>query len=50
MHRQLTLLAAAIALTSPLTQADHLEETVVTATHDTRTVDVNEALITSPDT
>jgi iron complex outermembrane recepter protein len=49
VYRQLTLMAAAIALASPLSQADHLEEILVIATHDTRTVDVNEAQIISPD-
>jgi iron complex outermembrane receptor protein len=46
---QFTRLAVAIALASPIAHADHIEETLVTATHDTRTVDVNEALIISPD-
>jgi iron complex outermembrane receptor protein len=31
-------------------QADHIEELVVTGTHDKRTIDVNEALLISPDT
>ena len=32
-----------------LSMADHVEEILVSARHDTRTIDVTEALIASPD-
>ena len=48
------LVISTIAVFGLLTQlparADHLEELVVTATHDKRTIDVSEALLISPDT
>ncbi|MFT4518342.1 MAG: iron complex outermembrane receptor protein [Halioglobus sp.] len=44
----LSLLPAAFLTTLPA-RADHLEELVITATHDTRTIDVTSALMISPD-
>ncbi|MEH6567577.1 MAG: TonB-dependent receptor [Halioglobus sp.] len=41
--------ALALSLISPTAAADHIEETLVTANHDTRSIDVNSALIISSD-
>jgi iron complex outermembrane recepter protein len=38
-----------LPLSSPLVFADHVEEVVVSGRHDTRTIDITEALIASPD-
>ncbi|MEH6581135.1 MAG: TonB-dependent receptor [Halioglobus sp.] len=43
------LLALAVSLVASAANADHLEEVIVSATHDTRSVDVNSALIISSD-
>ncbi|MCB1699957.1 MAG: TonB-dependent receptor [Pseudomonadales bacterium] len=49
MPRHPLYLAIAASLTSLPTLADHMEELVVTATHSTRTIDVTNALVISPD-
>jgi iron complex outermembrane receptor protein len=43
-------LAAAVASVTLLARADHMEEIVVRGVHDTRTIEVSEAFVISPDT
>ena len=49
MHRTAIFLGLAVALNCLNTQADHIEELVVTASHDTRTIDVTDELIIAAD-
>ncbi|MGB1139900.1 MAG: TonB-dependent receptor plug domain-containing protein, partial [Halioglobus sp.] len=53
MHRLKALPAALTALLAhgfaPLAQADHIEELLVSASHDRRTIDITDALSPSPD-
>ena len=44
-----SLLAVAVSLASHNTLASHIEEVVVRGVHDTRTIEVSEALVASPD-
>ncbi len=50
MHLKPIAGALGAILCSSLAQADHIEELVVVGSHNTRTIDVNSALIISPDT
>ena len=49
IHRYLGIAAALATVTALPALAQHMEETVVTATHSTRTIDVTNALSISPD-
>ena len=49
MHRTALYLGLTAALTSLSTQADHIEELVISASHDTRTIDVTDEMVVSPD-
>ena len=49
MHSSPLYLAVAAALTTLSAHGEHMEELVVTAIHDTRTVDVTSELVISPD-
>ena len=49
MHKRKLYLGIATALATLSVQADRMEELVVSASHDTRTIDVTEALSISPD-
>ncbi|MEP5567777.1 MAG: TonB-dependent receptor [Halioglobus sp.] len=49
MHRTALYLGLTITLSSLNTHADHIEELVVNASHDTRTIDITDALVVSAD-
>lgn len=49
MQRKTLALALAATLAASHSQADHIEELVVTASHDTRTIDITDELVISPD-
>ena len=49
MQRTAIAVGLAAALTALSSYADHIEELVVTASHDTRTVDITDELVISPD-
>ena len=49
MHSSPFYLVVAVALTTLSAHGEHMEELVVTAIHDTRTVDVTSELVISPD-
>ena len=49
MRRSNLYLAIAASLAALPTYADHIEELVVTASHDTRTIDITSELVISPD-
>lgn len=49
MYRSALSLGMTLALSSLYSHADHIEELVVTASHDSRTIDITDELVISPD-
>ncbi len=49
MYRTALFLGISLTLSPLFSHADHMEELVVTASHDTRTIDVTDELVISPD-